>query len=172
MRQRLSSRAALLIVVVLAALAVGVGLAIATGSGSSDDDSDALVINLNYRANAVHPAPHLRNVLSTDGLELKAWCQLANGLPVLGFAASSTAAASLGFHAQLQSDETVARVFHDVHPDQLISILGPVGAGNGATGTLTYSRPEGQAVTVSFVAMTEAPGAECAVGGTVVRSPG
>jgi hypothetical protein len=163
---------AALIAIAAVSLAVGVGIGTAGGSGSSEDgEQDGLVTTLNYRMDAAAPRPRLRNILNSDGLQLEAACQRANGLPVLEFALSSRVAASFGLRAGYQDDETDTRVFHGVSPGQVIRILGPIGKGDGATGALTYLRPDGRAVTVNFVAMTRAAGSDCVVGGTVIRSP-
>jgi hypothetical protein len=152
-----------------ACLAIGAGVGIASSGGSTRDEA---VGSFNFRTQATSPRPELRDVLSKDGLILKAACQQASGLPVLELALSTRVPAAFGIHYGLQDDETPTQVFHQISPSQVVGLLGPIGKGNGATGTLTYLRPDGDAVTVNFVAMTKASGADCAVGGTVVhKSP-
>jgi hypothetical protein len=91
-------------------------------------------------------------------------------VPVLEVGVDSSTAGSYAVHADYQDNETDTQVLHPIPRDQVNGILGPIGPGNGATGTLTYLRQDGQAVTVNFVAATKVGGADCVVGGTVVRS--
>jgi hypothetical protein len=162
-----------MVAVAAVSLAVGIGIGAGSSSGSSDDEG-SLVTGLSYRMDASPPPPgrppRLRNVLNSDGLRLKAACQLANGLPVLEVALSSSFAASFAVQTRYQDDETFTRITHDLSPGQIVDLLGPIGKGNGATGTLTYLRPDGRAATVEFVAMTRAGGTDCVLGGTVIQS--
>jgi hypothetical protein len=160
MRLRLAAMPLVLATVALAPLGCGGG---ASGVGSAGTEL------LSYRMDATAPPPRLQDVLTTNGLQLKAACQLASGLPVLEFAVSSSVAASFGVRASYQNDEAYTQIFHGVSPGQVVDLLGPIGKGDGATGTLSYLRPDGQAVTVDFVAMTRATGADCVIGGTVAR---
>ena len=151
-------------------LAIGAAVGIAISTGSTDGSaSEGAVGSFNYRAEAISPRPELRDVLNEDGLVLKASCLQANGLPVLSLGLQGPPTASFGIHYGLQSDEEPTQVFHQIPQGQLTDLLGPIGKGNGATGTLTYLPPQGNAVTVNFVAMTKTSGADCAVGGTVVH---
>jgi hypothetical protein len=175
MRRRPELRVSLIVLlgVSAACLIIGVAVGVASSDGSSNESGGAnTAISFNFRARAISPRPELRDILNEDGLVLKASCLRANGLPVLGLGLQGPAKATFGIHYGLQSDETPTQVFHQISPGQVTDLLGPIGKGNGATGTLTYLPTDGDAVTVNFVAMTRAMGADCVVGGTVVGSSG
>jgi hypothetical protein len=159
-----------LILGIVVALAAGLAIGIASGLGSSgtNEPSDQIT-DFDYRAHAIAPPPRLKSILTVEGLELKASCQLANDLPVLEVGVTGSAAGSYAVHAGYQDDETDTQVLHAIPANQVNGILGPIGAGDGATGTLTYLPQVGRAITINFVAATKIGGADCAVGGTVIR---
>jgi hypothetical protein len=173
MPKRLESPVSVMILlgVAWACLAIGVAVGVASSDGSSSRSAtESAVGSFDFRTDATSSRYELHNVLSKHGLVLKATCMRANSLPVAGLALSTRVPASFGIHYGLQSDETPTQIFHQISPGQVTDLLGPIGKGNGATGTLSYLPSDGDAVTVNFVAMTRAMGADCIVGGTFVGS--
>jgi hypothetical protein len=150
-------------IVSVAALFVLVGC----GSGSDSDSQTAF----SFRGHASTPTPTFQSVLEANGLNLQANCMRANGAPVFSAGASTTVpGASLGIHYGLQDGETPTFVFRNLRALTVENgetrILGPIGLHDSAAGTMTFLRPDGRSVTVTFVAMTGAPHADCVFGGS------
>lgn len=170
----ISGRARRTIAGVLAGCAATVAIAVAgCGSGGDSDSQTAF----SFRAHAGPPTQRLRTVLKANGLTLQANCRTFNGAPIFDASASTTVrGSSLGIHYGLQGGETPTFVFRNLRALTVENggtrILGPIGLHDSAAGTMSFLRPDGDSVTVTFVAMNGAPNADCAFGGSaLVHSP-
>jgi hypothetical protein len=150
-------------------------LAVLVGCGSGGDSNSQT--GFSYRAHGGGPTQPFRNVLEVDGLNLQANCRTFNGAPVFDAAASTTVrGASFGIHYGLQDGETPTFVDRNLYAltaeNGASRVLGPIGRHDAAAGTMTFLRPDGGSVTVTFVAMTGAANADCAFGGSALVQSG
>jgi hypothetical protein len=159
----------------LGAVVFVIALLTLIGCGSDKDPDSQTAFS--FRAHASAPpagaALPLQRVLRAGGLDLEANCMSANRIPVFSAAASSAVAGStLGVHYGLQDGETPTLVIRNLGALTLETgqsgILGPIGPHDAAAGTMTFLRPDGGSVTVSFTAVTGAPDADCAFGGSAL----
>ena len=155
----------------LAAIVWVAALVVLAGCGSSGDSNSRT--GFSYRAHGGAPTQPFRSVLKLNGLTLQANCRTFNGAPAFDATASTTVrGASLGIHYGLQDGETPTHVERNLFARSADNgadeILGPIGLHDAAAGTMTFLRPDGGSITVTFVAMTGAPNADCAFGGSAL----
>jgi hypothetical protein len=143
------------------------------GSGSGSDSQTAF----SYRAHATTPTPPFQRVLQANGLNLQANCMRASGAPVFNAGASTTVpGASLVIHYGLQDGETPTSVYRNLRAltaeNGVARVLGPIGRHDSAAGTMTFLRPDGGSVTVTFLEITGAPDTDCVFGGSALVHSG
>jgi hypothetical protein len=152
-------------------LVIGLFAFLGCGSERGPDTQTAFSFRAPASAPPAGRALPLRTVLEANGLSLQADCMRASGAPVFEAAASTMVpGASLGIHYGLQDGETPTVVIRNLRALTAQrgepGVLGPIGPEDAAAGTMSFLRRDGGSVTVTFVAMTGAPNADCAFGGS------